>query len=267
MAATLARRQILATCAASLYPRANGFRASPPSRPRARRDPPAGPAQSRFRNAVHRSHGRDRLRCRQGRVAPGDIGPARSNKPRSRGCCPALCAGNLRRHESLQARGRIACAVPARAECAPLQRKRAAHGDARTARRPVPRIDPSAGCQGPRLGTGRPRWFALPAPVHVRLGGISRRATRASVQIHPNCIAGRALFQGGRQAGEDLGQPQLHPRRARRHRCRQNGRQLRGQPRAPGRRHREWLRPGGLPRRGREEMGRGTGRDEPVLRL
>ena len=59
----------------------------------------------------------------------------------------------------------------------------------------------------------------------------------------------------------------VRPGGGRRHRRGQVRRQLRRQPARPAAGRREGLRPGGLARRGGAPLGRGDGRDEPVLRL
>ena len=59
----------------------------------------------------------------------------------------------------------------------------------------------------------------------------------------------------------------LHARGAGRHGCCEMRRQLCRQPAGPGRSDPPWLRPGGVPRRGRAALGRRAGRHEHLLRL
>ena len=76
-----------------------------------------------------------------------------------------------------------------------------------------------------------------------------------------------SYFKGGKKAVIDLGVGQLHPRRDRRHRRGQMRRQLRREPARAGRGDRSRLRSGGVPRRGRAPLGRGTRRHEHLLRV
>ena len=75
-----------------------------------------------------------------------------------------------------------------------------------------------------------------------------------------------SYFSGGAQAGHGLAVRGLHPGGAGRHRRGQDGRQLRGRVRGPAAGRGPGLRPGGLAGRRGAPLGRGNGRDEPVLR-
>jgi hypothetical protein len=78
-------------------------------------------------------------------------------------------------------------------------------------------------------------WFptveavAVPAPVHVRIGSLPRRAPVQAVQVPGDRLASRQLLQVGRAGGVHLGE-RLYARRTGRHRRGQVRWQLRRQP-------------------------------------
>ena len=106
----------------------------------------------------------------------------------------------------------------------------------------------------------------VPAPVPVRLGGVPRRAAVAARDLLLHRQPGGPLLRERRAPGPDLGLHHLQPLGPRRHRCGQDRRQLRVQPRRAGRGGREGLRPGDVHRRGRAALGRGAGRHERLPR-
>ena len=114
----------------------------------------------------------------------------------------------------------------------------------------------------------RPERVAVPAAVHDRDRGRPRRAARRTPTRYL-LIASPAgpYFPRGVQAGVGVAVDRVHPRRARRHRRGEVRGQLRRLAGRPGVGRRAGLRPGRLARRGRAPVGRGDGRDEPVLRV
>ena len=80
-------------------------------------------------------------------------------------------------------------------------------------------------------------------------------------------LPGRRVLPRWRASRQGLAVGGLHPGRARRHRRGQVRRQLRRRVHRAAAGGRQGLRPGGLAGRGRAPLGRGDGRDEPVLRV
>ena len=134
-------------------------------------------------------------------------------------------------------------------------------------RGPVRRVDPRVGPRRPGLGAVRRRGVAVPAAVHVRCRGRAGCPPGQPLRLRGHRLAGRRLLPARRAAGQRLVVDRVRPGGSRRHRCRQDRRELRRVARRPGAGRREGLRPGRLARRGGAPLGRGDGRDEPVLRL
>ena len=141
-----------------------------------------------------------------------------------------------------------------------------AHGDGAAARGGVHRGGRAARAHRPRLDPGR-RGQSLSAALHDRERGLPRRQAVVGIHLRRHRLAGRLLFQGRTRAGLDLGVGELHARRDRRHRRRQMRRQLCREPARAGRGDRARLRSGGVPRRGRAPLHRGTRRHEHLLRV
>ena len=104
-------------------------------------------------------------------------------------------------------------------------------------------------------------------PVPVRHRGRAGGAPGQRLHLPADGLPGRRVLPARGQAGQRLAVQGVRPRGSRRHRRGQVLGQLRRVPGRPGARRRAGLRPGRLARRGRAALGRGDGRDEPVLRL
>ncbi len=183
---------------------------------------------------------------------------ARAGDGRSLHRGAALCAGDFRRAEGL-AWMTAAWHCSGRTQCAPLQQTARAPRDARTARRAVPRIVPPIGPDRARL-VSADRWRrAVPSPLHVCERGVPGREALRRISLHGHRLLGRRLLEGRRARGVDLGQPELHARRARAAPARRSAAAITRQPRRAVGGDRARMRPGRLPRRGRAPLGRGTG--------
>ena len=179
---------------------------------------------------------------------------------------PALRAGDLRGPQGLPPARRLRRHLPPGANAARFQR---------SARRlAMPELPVEIFIEACDLLVRRTR-TGCPAPaeetLYLRPFMI---ATEVGLGVKPaneylpgHRLAGRRLLPRWRQAGLHLAVRGVRPRRPRRHGRRQERRQLRGLPARAGRGHRERLRPGRLPRRGRAHVGRGARRHEPVLRV
>ncbi len=125
-----------------------------------------------------------------------------------------------------------------------------------------------AGRHRPRLGACRPGHVAVPASVHDRDRGRARRQQGLlALHLPAHRLARRFVLPRRHQAGQGVALDRVHARGARRHGRGQVRRQLRGVLRRAGARHGAGLRPGRVARRRRAPLGRGDGRDEPVLRV
>ena len=113
----------------------------------------------------------------------------------------------------------------------------------------------------------RRRRIALPATVHVRVRAVPGRAAGQGIQVPRHRIASGQLLQVGRSGRLDLGVERLYACGTRRHRCCQMRRELRRQPRPASRSNCPWARSGRVPRCGRTQVDRRTGRNEHVLRV
>ncbi len=132
-------------------------------------------AEPRLRHALHRPHGRHLLVGAR-RLAPAARAAVRPDLARPRRRRAALRAGDLRGHQGLPPRGRLDPHLPPRPERAPAAALGAPPGAARAAGRVLPPVAPRARRRRRRLGALRRRPEPVPAAVHVRQGGVPRRA-------------------------------------------------------------------------------------------
>ena len=126
-------------------------------------------------------------------------------------------------------------------------------------------------CSWRRTGPGCPTadghsLYLRPFMIATQIGlGVNQPSSSYLFTLIASPVAG--YFGGEVKPGHGLAVGGLHPGRARRHRRGQVRRQLRGRVRRPAAGHRPRLRPGRLAGRGGAAVGRGDGRDEPLLRL
>ncbi len=223
--------------------------------------------RSRFRPRLHRPYGHRPLQRRQGLARRQDHRPQADHARSGRGRA-ALRPGDLRGPEGLSPRRRHAwrCSGP------DANARRFNQSAERLAMPKLPEetfleVDPPARARRPRLVPDGRRRLALHPPVHVRQRGVPRRQAVVGIPLPRHRLAGRRLLQERRARRFAVDLAELHARRARRHRRRQVRRQLRLEPRRPGRSQQARLRPGRVPRCRRAQVGRGTRRHERVLRV
>ena len=119
----------------------------------------------------------------------------------------ALRTGGLRGAQGLPPRGRLGVELPPGRQRATVASQRRAAGPAAAVGGRLPRLaqNPRRGRRtlgaGVRHGGDEP----LPAPVHVRLGGLPRGSAGQGGHLLGHRLAGRRLLQRRRQAGHGCG--------------------------------------------------------------
>ncbi len=228
------------------------------------------PRGARVRQVLHRPHGHRRPGRRTRAGTTREVDALRADLPRPRDGGPALRAGDLRGLKAYRHADGVGLDVPPRGQRradrrAPPRRlalpELARRGLPRSAIEALVARRPGAGCRTVR------REEPLPAAVHVRLGGVPRRAPGPRGHLHGDRLPGRGLLPGRGQAGLDLAvhraTPAPAPGGTGAAKC---GGNYAASLVAAGRGRRPRLRPGRLPRRRGASLGRGARRHEPLLR-
>ena len=136
----------------------------------------------------------------EGRLAPPARAAVRPDRARPGRRGAALRAGDLRGAQGLPPRGRLDldASAPSRTPRA-CSARAAPPRAARAADRVLHRVAQAAHRRRRRLGAGRGGDEPLPAPVHVRQGGVPRRAPGGEGQLLRDRQPGRRLLHGRRQ--------------------------------------------------------------------
>ena len=125
----------------------------------------------------------------------------------------ALRAGDLRGPQGLPARRRLGVVVPARGQRRADAAQRPSPGPARAADRRLRRVAARPGRGRRAVGAaGRHRRDEpLPAPLHVRLGGLPRRAPGQRGHLLRHRLAGRGLLRRRRSSRSRCGSRSTTP--------------------------------------------------------